>query len=449
MKATITAESESKSVEHPKGSGITIRAIVNRTGEQVFGESYIVTLPGKVSGKGRVRKQFRTLADAKAFAADSAKGVRAVGSKFVELDHGDRDATLRLLSAIKERGGDAQSVVDDVIASLKGIGASPVRLTECVAFALPRLAPSRIVTVLEAAESLRQSKVGEISRQYARVLGVQLDRIVEKLGELPVTHLDAIKVNDFIGSLRKRDTTGADGKIIPGKPASPKFRKHILGALRLLVRHAVSKGWLAKGVVDFEIVQSPRQVRGGAIHIFSAEEIASLLEHAEPDLIPFLAIGAFSGLRSMEIERLDWRHVDLAQGHIEITASNAKTAARRLAHVPANLTAWLAPIHQGTGRVFPISTAGGNLSDRLSDLAKRAGLTGWRKNGLRHSFISHRVAMVQDVAACALECGNSPAIIFANYRSVVTKAEATKYFAVVPTKARASNITVLAAAAVA
>jgi len=430
--------------EYPKDSGITIRRIFNRTNGEVFGESYIVTLPGKVSGKGRVRRQFDSLASAREFAADSVKGVRAVGSRFVELDHGDRDATLRLLSAIKDRGGEAQDVVDDVIASLKAIGASVVRLTECVAFALPRLAPARIVTVLEAADSLKQSKGGEISRQYFRVLGVQLDRIVEKLGELPVSHLDAVKINDFIGSLRRRDTKSADGKVIPGKPASPKFRKHILGALRLLVRHAVSKGWLAKGVVDFEIVQSPRQAKGGAIHIFSADEIAALLEHAEPDLIPFIAIGGFAGLRSMEIERLDWRHVDLVQGHIEITAANAKTASRRLAPIPENLRAWLAPIHQRSGRVFPISTAGGNLSDRLQDLAKCAGLTGWKKNGLRHSFISHRVAQVQDVAATALECGNSPAIIFANYRSVVSKSEAAKYFNVTPTNA--SNITALPAA---
>ena len=37
-------------------------------------------------------------------------------------------------------------------------------------------------------------------------------------------------------------------------------------------------------------------------------------------------------------------------------------------------------------------------------------------HGLRHSFISYRVAETQDVAKVALEAGNSPQIIFQHYR---------------------------------
>jgi len=228
--------------------------------------------------------------------------------------------------------------------------------------------------------------------------------------------------------------------------------------MRQLVRHAVSNGWLTKGVVDFEIVETPRQTKGAAIQIFTALELGELLRQAalpndeageatDADLIPFLAIGAFAGLRSMEIERLDWRQVDLAQGHIEIKAMNAKTAARRLAPVTDNLKAWLTPIHRKTGRVFEMSTAGGGLTLRLQALAKRAGLNGWRKNGLRHSFISHRVAAVQNVAQVALECGNSPAIIFSNYRSLVTAEEAKKYFGLSPEPA-AENVVSLEGKAV-
>lgn len=427
-------------IEFPKGSGITIRPIANRTSGEAYGQSFIVTLPGKLTGNGRERRQFTTLRGAKDYASESFGGIRAVGGKFVDLEHAERDAALRLLDAIKERGGQPQDTVDDVIAGLKALGASGLRLTQCVAFALPRLAPPKgVVTVLEAAESLKQAKAGQISRQYERTLGIQLDRITEALGATPVSHLDAVKINDFIAGLRLRDTKGPDGSIVPGKPASPKFRKHVLGAMRQLVRHAVARGWLAKGVVDFEIVEAPRQARGGAIHIFSPEEVEALLKHADPDLIPFIAIGAFAGLRSMEIERLDWSEIDLAQGHIEIKAANAKTAARRLAPLTPNLRDWLAPFHRPAGRVFEMSTAGGALTMRLQDLAKRAGLDGWRKNALRHSFISYRVAEVQNVAQVALEAGNSPQIIFANYRSLVKPAEATRYFAIVPTLA-AQNV---------
>jgi len=56
----------------------------------------------------------------------------------------------------------------------------------------------------------------------------------------------------------------------------------------------------------------------------------------------------------------------------------------------------------------------------------------WKKNGLRHSFISYRVAEIQNVNQVALECGNSPAVLFKHYRELVRPAEAKKWFAIEP-----------------
>jgi hypothetical protein len=56
----------------------------------------------------------------------------------------------------------------------------------------------------------------------------------------------------------------------------------------------------------------------------------------------------------------------------------------------------------------------------------------WKHNGLRHSFISYRVAEIKNVAQVALEAGNSPQIIFSNYRALVRPADAQKWFSIVP-----------------
>ena len=56
----------------------------------------------------------------------------------------------------------------------------------------------------------------------------------------------------------------------------------------------------------------------------------------------------------------------------------------------------------------------------------------WKRNALRHSFISYRVASVKDVARVALEAGNSPAMVFANYRQLVTDHEAEQWFNISP-----------------
>jgi hypothetical protein len=56
----------------------------------------------------------------------------------------------------------------------------------------------------------------------------------------------------------------------------------------------------------------------------------------------------------------------------------------------------------------------------------------WKHNALRHSFISYRVADIQNVAQVALEAGNSPQMIFKHYRELVRPAAAKEWFAIVP-----------------
>ena len=47
---------------------------------------------------------------------------------------------------------------------------------------------------------------------------------------------------------------------------------------------------------------------------------------ASVEFLPSVAIGAFAGLRSADIERIEWSEIDLVGGHITIAASKAKTA---------------------------------------------------------------------------------------------------------------------------
>jgi hypothetical protein len=56
----------------------------------------------------------------------------------------------------------------------------------------------------------------------------------------------------------------------------------------------------------------------------------------------------------------------------------------------------------------------------------------WKKNALRHSYISYRVAECADVARVADESGNSPAVIKANYLKRVKPDQAKEWFGIVP-----------------
>ena len=58
----------------------------------------------------------------------------------------------------------------------------------------------------------------------------------------------------------------------------------------------------------------------------------------------------------------------------------------------------------------------------------------WKKNALRHSYISYRVAEVQDVPKVALEAGNSGPMIFQHYRELVQPKAAKEWFGILPAK---------------
>jgi len=155
-------------------------------------------------------------------------------------------------------------------------------------------------------------------------------------------------------------------------------------------------------------------------------------------LIPYLSIAAFSGVRAAEIERLDSKQINLDEGFIRVTGAIAKTASNRLATVPDNLKAWLLPHRSASGPITPFANMPNQLDWIVSDVNEAREQSGresdfkWKRNGLRHSFISYRVAELRDIAKVADEAGNSPQMILKHYRKLVTPKEATEWFSVGP-----------------
>jgi hypothetical protein len=64
----------------------------------------------------------------------------------------------------------------------------------------------------------------------------------------------------------------------------------------------------------------------------------------------------------------------------------------------------------------------------------------WKRNALRHSFISYKLALMPDTARVAMECGNSPDVIFAHYRELVAPQQASEWFNVFPPQGYPQNL---------
>jgi hypothetical protein len=59
---------------------------------------------------------------------------------------------------------------------------------------------------------------------------------------------------------------------------------------------------------------------------------------------------------------------------------------------------------------------------------------------MRHSYASYRMAILNDAAKVASEMGNSPSIIYRDYRQLVTPAQGHQWFAVLPEQSQPNVI---------
>lgn len=178
--------------------------------------------------------------------------------------------------------------------------------------------------------------------------------------------------------------------------------------------------------------------------IFSAEKAARLVEHAaEYDLLPYVAIGLFAGLRSAELLRLDWSAVKLTERTIIIGANVAKKRSRRVVEISDTLAAWLPTCARHKGLIVELNDQR-TLYKRLAELATAAGLTKWPDNGLRHSCASYSLALTGDAVRVAYQLGNSADMVHRHYKALVTKIDAERFFSLRPTADAAGKIVPMA-----
>jgi integrase len=189
--------------------------------------------------------------------------------------------------------------------------------------------------------------------------------------------------------------------------------------------------------------------RGSPVEIFQPWELIKLLAHAPPHLRYLISLGAFAGLRTIEIHRLDWSAIHFASspgyphGFIEVGGNVAKqhrTAARRIVPMQPNLASWLEPARFLTGRVSryaadqAMSAAITGVIDRLNVAQKkqRRPLLNRPANGARHSYGSYRLPVLGSLDLLALEMGNSAQEILHAYRELVHPDRVPEYWAIEP-----------------
>jgi len=219
-----------------------------------------------------------------------------------------------------------------------------------------------------------------------------------------------------------------------GIKVSAGSRNSMLVCVKVLFSFARSQNCLpADQMTAPEQIKRLKIKNDESVSVFTPEEMEKLLHAAPPHLIPILAIGAFTGIRMAELNRLDWSAFDLDRGLIELRAGQAKTASRRIIPITPNLRTWIELLER-KGRVVRTPA----LHREVTGLARALKME-WPRNVLRHSFISYRIAIVKSADQVSLEAGNSPSIIFKNYRELTTEELAEKWFEILPKEGQWEN----------
>jgi integrase len=193
-----------------------------------------------------------------------------------------------------------------------------------------------------------------------------------------------------------------------------------------LYRAGVRKRWCTENIVD----QTDRPIYDKAAPgILTVAQLKALLAAAPKyDLLPFVVLGTFCGIRVSELETLTWDKINLVERAVIIESGTAKTRARRVVTIGDAAYAWLLPYAQKTG---PIVDAV-NLRKRFDELKVAAKIAIWPENGMRHSFGSYALAQWQDETKVAYQMGNSPAMVHQHYKQLVLASEAKKFWELLP-----------------
>src|SRR4029450_1734820 len=256
-------------------------------------------------------------------------------------------------------------------------------IRDAVDFYLPHLSASkRTCSPAELVDELLKVKEADgASARYLEDLRGRLRQFAESFDGRPVASITAPMVDEWLRSLSDKAT---------GKRLSPVTRNNFRRILVVAFNFAKGRGYCVTNPAE----QSAKAKEiESAVGILTVDQTARLSESASADLVPYLAIGAFAGLRRAELERLDWQEVDLQSGLIEVAAAKAKSARRRFVRIQPNLLRWLRPHSQLSGNVTPPGYR------ELLDIAREAaGITEWPQNALRHSFASYHLAHFNDAA---------------------------------------------------
>ena len=252
------------------------------------------------------------------------------------------------------------------------------------------------------------------------------------------SHYNVANLTRHLDKLPDIDLCDISPADLPTIPGASRTRSNVIAAWITFFRWAVRQEYLPYGEPTApERLDKPLVIRSIPA-TYTPDELRTLLENVSPQYLPWLALAALAGLRTEEVchdpksskSGIAWSDFLWDRKIIIIRPETAKTGHRRVVPILPALRAILRPL-AGAGDVGPhlpphTPSKGGRLAE-TTRLGKCIG--GWKRNALRHSFISYRAAIV-GLSQTSMEAGNSEAEARRSYNDAKGKDEAKKWFGI-------------------
>lgn len=236
------------------------------------------------------------------------------------------------------------------------------------------------------------------------------------------------------------ELAASDIKPLLPSPSAPRTLANIRQAWVTLWRWAARNEMIPKDLSDVPAILDLPPVVRGIPAIFTAPELGILLANVKESYLPWLALSAFGGIRTEEVAPikhsdkppLDWADFHWDRGLFIVRPETSKTGRRRVIPILPALEAWLKPLAKASGRMSPRVPPSAGEGKIMSETTRLGGLIGgWKRNALRHSFLTYRSALV-GISQTAMEAGNSESEARRSYVDAQGKDVAEAWFAVLP-----------------
>lgn len=383
-------------------------------------------------GNNKQQKRFTDLDKAKVHARSVLTKIQNNETEALKLTGLDRSAYVEAKSKLNKLTDPPSlgAAIQDYVAARKILQEYDVPLEQVAKDYVRRSRiiqnPTKVAGLVE--ELLKLKETQNLSDDYLRTL-----RRLRRFGrdfDINAHELDFRMIQDYIGSMEN----------LNGNPSVPRTKQNYWKLINTLIKFGVKRKSISpellKEVKEVDLPKDdPREIT-----IWTPSEFSEMLNATRPEIIPTLVLGGFAGIRTAEINRLDWSDIDFEEKLIKVAASKAKTRSPRYIPLCDAAVAWLKSYASRTGKVAYYAETNKYAAAVMSDVQTAREQKGyfsvpeWRRNALRHSYISYRLAEIQNAHQVALEAGNSENIIFKNYRELVTKKQAQRWFSIFPKK---------------